>query len=102
MLLVLEDLHWAGDTALQLLLYLVEHTRDARLLILATMHSTRQEQSAELVATMARLYRVDGVHRLDLDGLTTEAIADYLMRQAGVAEHRAPGPGRVASGPHRW
>jgi len=94
-LLILEDLHWAGDTALQLLLYLVEHTPDARLLILATTHNTRRAQSAELVATMARLYRVDGVHRLDLDGLTTEAIAEYLMRQAGVAERRTRGPAAV-------
>ena len=81
-MIVLEDLQWAGDTALQLLRYLVGHTAESCILIMATLRTSAPDRSADLVSTVGRLYRLDGVRRIDLDGLTTDDIADFL---AGVA-----------------
>ena len=91
LLLVVEDLHWAGDTALQLLRYLVARTSDARLTILATHRTTPPDRSADVMATVAELYRLDGVRRLDIDGLRTEEIAEYLAVEARVQRSRAGG-----------
>ena len=91
LVLVLEDLHWAGSTALQLLRYLVEQTADARILLLASHRTTAPDRSRPLANAMAPMYRLDGVRRLDLAGLDTEDISDYLIREGGVSSSRAPG-----------
>src|SRR4051794_37661217 len=67
--LVLEDVQWAGDSALQLLHHLVARTADSALLIIATQRTGAPDRPAGLVATVAQLYRLDGVHRIDLAGL---------------------------------
>lgn len=87
--LALEDLHWAGATALNLLSYVIEHTTDERLLVLGTQRTTAPDRSPQLVRTVAQLYRLDGVRRLDLSGLETEDIAQYLVGEAGVSTQRA-------------
>ncbi|HZM65800.1 MAG TPA: AAA family ATPase, partial [Nakamurella sp.] len=95
LVLVLEDVHWAGDTALQLLRYLVGQTAESRMLILATQRTTAPDRCADLVTTVAQLYRLDGVRRIDLDGLTTEEITDYIAHEAKLAPRRARGPAAV-------
>ncbi|MGY1711162.1 AAA family ATPase [Geodermatophilus sp. SYSU D00758] len=87
--LALEDLHWAGTAGLQLLGHLVGRTAECPLLVLATHRTTAPERSAELTGAIAALYRLDGVRRLDLPGLPTEAVAEYLAAEAGLAPHRA-------------
>jgi DNA-binding CsgD family transcriptional regulator len=89
LVLVLEDLHWAGTTALQLLAYLVEQTADAAILILASHRSTAPERSVALEHAITPLYRLDGVQRIDITGLDTEEIADYLVRDSGLTVSRA-------------
>ncbi len=89
LVLVLEDLHWAGSAALQLLGYLVEQTADARILLLASHRTTAPDSSASLTRAVASLYRLDGVGRLDLPGLGTDDITDYLIRVGGVSAGRA-------------
>ncbi len=95
LVLVLEDLQWAGDTSLQLLRYLVQRTEDARLLILATHRTTPPDRSGELVSTIASLYRLDGVRRIDLGGLITEDITEFLIRGARVSARAARGAAAV-------
>lgn len=87
--LVLEDLHWAGSTSLQLLTHVVERTAGLRLLVLASYRTTAPDQSDELVRRLAPLYRLDGVTRVDLGPLDTDDIAEYLVREARVAGYRA-------------
>ena len=87
--LVLEDLHWAGIGSLQLLGYLVEGARDARLLILAAHRTTEPDRSEPLVREIAQLYRLPGVRRLDLPALDTEEVAEFLRREGRVPRHRA-------------
>jgi DNA-binding CsgD family transcriptional regulator/tetratricopeptide (TPR) repeat protein len=89
LVLLLEDLHWAGTAGLQLLAYLVERTADTRILVLASHRTTTPDRSLPLVHTAAELYRLDGVRRLDLAGLDTDDITDYLVREAGVPRSRA-------------
>lgn len=91
LVLVLEDVQWAGDTALELLRYLVANTTESSMLLLVTLRTSAADRSADLVSTVAQLYRLDGVRRMDLDGLSTEEIADYLAH-AGVNPRSARGP----------
>lgn len=93
--LALEDLHWAGASALNLLSYVVERTSDARLLLVATHRTTAPDRSAPLVRTAAQLYRLDGVRRLDLAGLEAEDIARYLVGEANISEPRARVPAAI-------
>jgi predicted ATPase len=81
---VLEDLHWASTPTLQMLRHLVQSTARTRLLLLVTHRSTAPDRSDELTYAIADLYRHDGVTRLDLGGLETDDIADYLVRAAGL------------------
>ena len=92
LVLVLEDLHWAGPPALDLLVHLVARTAEAPLLVLVSHRTTAPDRSAALVATLSRLDRLDGVGRLHLDGLTEQDVADFLTREAGVSAHRAQAP----------
>lgn len=93
--LALEDLHWAGPAALELLTYLVERLPESRLLVLATHRTTEPDRSGALVAAVSRLSRLDGVRRMDLQGLRTEDIADYLHGEGGIPPDQAQGPARV-------
>lgn len=89
LVLALEDLHWAGPSSLQLLAHLVERTPDCPMLVLGTHRTTAPDRSPALVRTIARLYRLDGVRRVDLAGLSTEDIAEYLVREARLDPRRA-------------
>jgi class 3 adenylate cyclase len=86
LVLVLEDLHWAGTTAVELLGYLVERTAEARILVLATYRTSGPDRSGPLSEAIAGLYRLDGVRRLDLRPLTADDIAEYLVRQGPATD----------------
>ena len=90
--LVLEDLHWAQLPTLALLERVADASADARMLVLVTFRTTAPDRSDELAMRMAGLHRLDGVRRLDLGGLDTDAIAQYLARHAGLAEQEARPP----------
>jgi DNA-binding CsgD family transcriptional regulator len=85
--LILEDLHWASSSTTQLLTHLTTHLPDAPLLILCTHRAARHDQSDSLVTAMADLYRLPGVHRLDLEAFDAADVADYVS-----AECRLPAP----------
>ena len=98
LVLVLEDLHWAGSTALQLLSYLVEQTAEARSCCSPPTGRPTPERSVALEQAIAPLYRLDGVRRIDLVGLDAEEISQYLVREGGLP----PGRARAwAAGPPR-
>jgi DNA-binding CsgD family transcriptional regulator/tetratricopeptide (TPR) repeat protein len=83
--LLLEDLHWASTPTLQLVVHLVRSTARAPLLLLVTHRTTAPDRRAELTYAIADLYQHAGVSRIDLAGLTTEEIADYLAVEAAMA-----------------
>lgn len=80
-LLVLEDMHWAGESAVRLLHWIVERCGPAQLMVLVTHRSTHPDRSAQLVRVISDLYRHENVGRLDLGGLSTEEITEYLRRE---------------------
>ena len=87
--LVLEDLHWAGAATLELFEHLVSEAADDRLLVLATHRNTQPDRSSRVAATMSRLGRLDGVQTLDLEPLTVGDIEEYVIRELRAAPAQA-------------
>jgi predicted ATPase len=83
-LLVLEDLQWSGAAGQDLLSYLVRHTADCRLLIVATYRDAASDRLPALVDALARLQSLAGVRRIRLNPLGTEDIALLLEQDAGL------------------
>lgn len=90
--IVLEDLHWAQLPTLALLGQVVQACSDTRLLVLATFRTTAPDRSDEVAARVAELHRLEGVRRVDLGGLDTQAVAEYVRLRTGLSltELRAP------------
>ncbi len=89
LVLVLEDLHWAPEPTLALLSHVVESTAGEQLLVLATRRTTAPDRTDAVSYALADLHRLGGVARIDLSGLTTEDVAEYLSRQVGVSRAAA-------------
>ena len=89
MVCVLEDLHWAGMLTLQLLGHVTQHSAQSRLLLLCTHRTTAPDRSDELTYAIADLYRLDGVRRIDLPGLSADEVAQYLVAEGGLPARRA-------------
>lgn len=85
MALILEDLHWAQLPTLAMLEQVLAGCADTRLLVVATFRTTEPDRSDELVSRVAEMHRFDGVRRLDLDGLDTEAITEFVNRTQQLA-----------------
>lgn len=90
--LVLDDLHWADAASLLLLRHVATTVVDARLLIVGTYRETDLGPDDALTEVSASLHRVEGVHRLPLEGLSdgevvalVEAIAGHELDDDGVA-----------------
>ena len=81
--LILEDMHWSSAPSRLLMANLIENTHDTRLLVVATMRNTAPDRSGELSHTIADLYRLPGVTRIDLAGLGTGDVEEYLMISIG-------------------
>jgi hypothetical protein len=86
---VLEDLHWAATPTLQLLSHVTQHSARSRLLLLCTYRTTAPDRSDELTYAVADLFRLDGVRRVDLPGLSADEVAQYLVAEGGLAARRA-------------
>ena len=66
---------------------------DVRMLVVATFRTTEPDRSDELTTRLAELHRFDGIRRLDLAGLDTEAIAEFV----GRTQQLAPASARTAA-----
>src|SRR6201999_845559 len=58
-------------------------------LLLCTHRTTAPDRSDELSYAIADLYRLDGVLRLDLAGLSADEIAEYLCAEGGLPPSQA-------------
>jgi DNA-binding CsgD family transcriptional regulator len=92
---VLEDLHWAGTATLQLLSHLAQRPGNCRMLLLCTHRTTAPDRSDELTFAIADLYRLEGVRRLDLAGLSADEVVQYLVAEGGLPLRRAREYGTV-------
>lgn len=77
LLLVLEDLHWADDTSLEWLLYLVRHMAHHSLLILVTYRHDEGQLSLQQV--LATLDRFPNVRELVLNPLSLNNVSEMLQ-----------------------
>ena len=68
LLVVLEDVHWADASTLQLMRHLVRSGAAARMLLVATFRDAEADVQAELAETLVDVYRTEGVARIRLDG----------------------------------
>ncbi len=91
--LILDDLHWAQLPTLAMLEHLLIGCADVRMLVVVTFRTTEPDRSDDLAARLVELHRFDGVRRLDLAGLDTEAIAEFVTR----TQQLAPASARTAA-----
>lgn len=91
--LIVDDLHWAQLPTLAMLEHVLIACADVRMLVVATFRTTPPDRSDELATRLAELHRFDGVRRLDLAGLDTEAIAEFVRR----TQQLAPASARTAA-----
>ena len=86
--LLLDDIHWAGRPTLELLRHLVRAGSAARLLILATFRDEAAELTDPLAECLGDLQRSESVTRLRLGGLDTASAEQFV---AGTLGHELDG-----------
>lgn len=77
---VIDDLHWADTGALRFLTFLATELRDEPLLVVCTFRTTEWFASDD---TVASLTRTPGSVRIDLDGLSLDAVGTYVSTTVG-------------------
>jgi hypothetical protein len=94
-LLVLDDLHWADRSSLELLVHVARELRRARLLLLVTYRDGDLPSGSHLSRALGELARQPRFERLELRGLAPADIGRYVALTTG----REPHP-HVASAVH--
>lgn len=85
LVLVLEDLHWADGSTLDLIAYLSRAVETERLLVLGTHRTDEPDPGHPLGAWLAESGRTERVETLRLPPLTVQEIADHLAGLTGEA-----------------
>ena len=78
LMLVIEDLHWADRSTLDLVALLVRALRDARVLLVITFRSDELQRGHPLRSLVTGWERVRSVRRLELQRFTREEVASQL------------------------
>jgi len=81
--LILDDLHWAGAPELLLLKHILKSTMPLRLLTIGTYRDTDLTRTHPLTAALADFRRASGVERLALHGLDEAAVVGLVTAAAG-------------------
>jgi DNA-binding SARP family transcriptional activator/class 3 adenylate cyclase len=84
-LLVVEDIHWADTPSVDLLRHLTRATPEARVCLVTTCRDRSEASQPELMTALSDLARLEGITRIDLAGLRTEDIAEFVARSSGTA-----------------
>src|SRR5882762_6045963 len=85
-LLVLEDLHWADESTLALLIYVANRIAQLPVLIIGTYRTGYSDQNPALVRTLEELVRM-GIRPQRLSGLSKDSVAKMLQ---GLSQRDAP------------
>ncbi len=80
---VLDDLHWADGQSVVLLKHLVRTVGQGSLQVIATYRDSDLGKDHPLVAVLADLWAVEGVHRIGLHGLGPDEVAQIMTAVAG-------------------
>ena len=89
LMLVIEDLHWADRSTLDLVALLVRALRDARVLLVITFRSDELHRSHPLRPLVTGWERVRSVRRIELQRFTREEVASQLEAILGDRPTRA-------------
>jgi predicted ATPase len=92
---VIDDLHWVQLPSIALLEHMIHSCLDTPTLVPGTFRTTAPDRSDELSARLADLHRLYNVRRLDLGGLDTDAIAEFLCWHSGVSPAGARAPAAI-------
>ncbi len=84
LLLVLEDVHWADASTLQLMRHLVRSGAEARMLLVATFRDVEADMPVAVSDALVDVYRSEGVVRVHLGGLSEDEIAEFVQLTTGV------------------
>src|SRR5262249_5286178 len=95
--LVLEDLHWADLSSLDLLVFLARNLTTERVMVIATARSGDDLVGEARVATVEHLRRLPGGHWLELPGLSSTEIGS-IARSSGATGAQAEEIARLAEG----
>jgi ATP/maltotriose-dependent transcriptional regulator MalT len=87
-MLILEDLHWADQSTLELLAFLVRSLRDVPVLLLATYRSDELHRRHPLRPLLTGWDRVRSMHRIELRRFDRDEVAAQL--DAILARRSAP------------
>jgi len=82
-LLVLDDLHWADASTVELLVAIIRAARPMRLAIVATYRDTDVARSHPFGSALADLRRARSCERLALMGLDSQEVEDFVERAGG-------------------
>ncbi len=89
LILVIEDIHWADSSTLDLLTFLARNLRTERILLVATLRTDEPEPGRGPWPVVAELERQPSVQRIDLDRFNRADVAQQMAAILG---------GRAASG----
>jgi class 3 adenylate cyclase/tetratricopeptide (TPR) repeat protein/type II secretory pathway predicted ATPase ExeA len=85
-LVVLEDLHWADETSLELLQHLARELRDARVLIYASYRSDEMHRRHPFLRTLAELQRERVVTEIQLKRLSPDETGELIRATFATRE----------------
>jgi len=91
LLLVLDDLHWADASSVELLMWVSRAAQPLRLAIVGTYRDTDVARSHPFAAALADLRRIAGVDRVPLSGLDESEVVTFMEMAGG---HALPEAGR--------
>ena len=78
LLLVLDDLHWADDSSIELLTYLTHHIQDQRILLVGTCRDGELPPKHKLHTLIADLRREQAITSLSVQPLTNSQIGSLV------------------------
>jgi DNA-binding CsgD family transcriptional regulator len=85
---IVEDVHWADASTLDLLSFVVRNLRDERALVVATFRDDETERDERLRAWLSRVSRAGGVERIDLARFGPVDLRALLTGVLGAAPER--------------
>jgi hypothetical protein len=86
--LVVDDLHWADQSSLDVLMYVAAGPADRRLALLVTLRSSEVGPQHPVRSWLSDVRRLPGVDQLHLERLDRPATADQLADLLGEAPHQ--------------
>jgi predicted ATPase len=86
LLVVLEDLHWASESTLQLLHYLVCHLVKNRILLIGTYRTEIIDRGHPLLEMQQQLSRDGIAKKIDLYDLSAENVESMIIKMSGDSD----------------